>query len=272
LETVEQSESKDKNMYLIDDKKGEHDNGSTSDIESPTNFNNEILQPTTAPKSMTLFDLIGNASSQMLNDVFTRSSQEKNSSKTHTQFLTKGHPTQILFSIEAAIQRMPDCCYQIQSSGYEIHVTKSIQEKILQCVIQIIRAPGQDEHMIECRRAQGNVFRYYEFFEEFQTIYQDTMKRQHNQEGNNNIKNNSHFHSNSKNITINSPSSFPLNDTNKNINQFQNKNKLKTSSNDKMHSHKIGNNIMPAVMEFVYEDDEDKVHLRQNVNNDNNNS
>ena len=75
----------------------------TSDIDSATGNSPRSIQPI----SMTAFDLIGIVSTQMLNNVFTRSLQDTSQQmRTFTRFVSSSTPPKILYAIQEAV-----CCW-----------------------------------------------------------------------------------------------------------------------------------------------------------------
>ena len=126
---------------------------------------------------MTAFDLIGIVSTQMLNNVFTRSLQEERSVKTYTRFVSKASPAKILLLIQEAVRRMADCKCCFERNSYDFNVIKDYPGgQRIQVNIQIYQTPA-NEYWVECRRASGNIFKYHEFFDEFRSRYEDAMAR-----------------------------------------------------------------------------------------------
>mmetsp|Transcript_43746 Transcript_43746/g.70130 ORF Transcript_43746/g.70130 Transcript_43746/m.70130 type:complete len:824 (-) Transcript_43746:425-2896(-) len=152
----------------------------TSDIDSSPSLSPRNMQPI----SMTAFDLIGIVSTQMLNNVFTRSLQDTSSQiKTYTRFVSKSTPPKILYAIQEAVHRIADCTCRVASDRYEIKVIKRKAHRTIHINIQIFATPVSNEYMIECRRTQGNIFKYHEFFEEFEKQYKNVI--QHHKSPNN---------------------------------------------------------------------------------------
>lgn len=156
------------------------DNGSdisdyqTSDIDSsPSMSPRQNIEPI----SMTAFDLIGIVSTQMLNNVFTRSLQDTSTQiKTYTRFVSQANPPKILYAIQEAVHRIADCTCRVASDRYEIKVIKRKGHRTIHINIQIFQTPVVSEYMIECRRTQGNIFKYHEFFEEFEKQYKNVIE------------------------------------------------------------------------------------------------
>lgn len=126
---------------------------------------------------MTAFDLIGIVSTQMLNNVFTRSLRDTSAQiKTFTRFVCSSTPPKILYAIQEAVHRIADCTCRVASERYEIKVVKRKGHRTIHIQIQIFQTPLPSEYMIECRRTQGNIFKYHEFFEEFQKQYNNVIE------------------------------------------------------------------------------------------------
>merc|ERR1719384_2185902 len=150
----------------------------TSDIESSAN-SSPLSKACNAmePISMTAFDLIGIVSTSMLNNVFTRSMQDSShQKKTYTRFVSHSTPPKILYAIQEAVHRIADCTCRVASDRYEIKVVKRKGHRTIHINIQIFQTPLPSEYMIECRRTQGNIFKYHEFFEEFEKQYKNVIQ------------------------------------------------------------------------------------------------
>eukprot|EP01084_Bolivina_argentea_P048544 89433_1 len=148
----------------------------TSDIDSSPSHSPRHIEPI----SMTAFDLIGIVSTQMLNNVFTRSLQETATQiKTYTRFVSNSTPPKILYAIQEAVHRIADCTCRVASDRYEIKVVKRKGHRTIHINIQIFQTPVVNEYMIECRRTQGNIFKYHEFYEEFEKQYKNVIQHLH---------------------------------------------------------------------------------------------
>merc|ERR1719295_1604411 len=148
----------------------------TSDVDSAPGASPRNMQPI----SMTAFDLIGIVSTQMLNNVFTRSLQDTSQQmRTFTRFVSSSTPPKILYAIQEAVHRIADCTCRVASDRYEIKVVKRKGHRIIHINIQIFQTPEASKYMIECRRTQGNIFKYHEFFEEFEKQYKNVIQHLH---------------------------------------------------------------------------------------------
>ena len=132
---------------------------------------------------MTAFDLAGIVSTNMLDNVFTREYESQTSPKTYTRFVTQALPVKIFFGIQEAVRRMADCKCDFADDRYEINVTKDLTglESSIRVNIQIYQAPG-NEYWVECRRVNGDVHKFHEFYDEFRGSYNETMQRNERQE------------------------------------------------------------------------------------------
>merc|ERR1712190_631132 len=72
-----------------------------------------------------------------------------------------------------------DCACRVASDSYEIKVVKRKGHRTIHIQIQIFQTPVICEYMIECRRTQGNIFKYHEFFEEFEKQYKIVIEHLH---------------------------------------------------------------------------------------------
>eukprot|EP01084_Bolivina_argentea_P014365 26817_1 len=240
---------------LINDNISDYSDYATSDIES---------SPSVSPRgnhmepiSMTAFDLIGIVSTQMLNNVFTRSLQEKsNQVKTYTRFVSNSSPPKILYAIQEAVHRMADCTCRVASDRYEIKVIKRKGHRMIHINIQIFQTPAS-EYMIECRRTQGNIFRYHDFFEEFKLKYEDVI------------------HHLDKNPIVISPNNtkkpkqqIKFRDLDKN-NGAKNMNNKNDDKDNGKHARSISDNAVIRNMQKLEKLPEDK-HIKNNINMNNN--
>jgi len=128
------------------------------------------------PISMTAFDLIGIVSTQMLNNVFTRSLQDTQQRiNCYTRFVSTSTPPKILYAIQEAVHRIADSQCYLVPNRYEIKIVQNRNKHKIHINIQIFSTPVPSEYMIECRRTRGNIFKYHDFFEEFQKQYKNVI-------------------------------------------------------------------------------------------------
>ncbi|ETO11145.1 hypothetical protein RFI_26228 [Reticulomyxa filosa] len=158
----------------------------TSFPDDPFNSSNSSLSPRTQaiPISlsqqylMTAFDLIGIVSTQMLNNMFTRSLKEERPTRTYTQFVTNASPAKILWAIQKSVEQMEQCTSSVETDRYELLVIKTFTKSssTVRVNIKIFHSPT-GEYIVQCRRQSGNVFRYHDFFDEFQTMYKKVIEQ-----------------------------------------------------------------------------------------------
>ena len=77
------------------------------------------------------------------------------------------------------MHRIADCTCRVAPDRYEIKVVKRKGHRIIHINIQIFQTPEASKYMIECRRTQGNIFKYHEFFEEFQKQFNNVIQHLH---------------------------------------------------------------------------------------------
>ena len=184
----EHNSSNNSNNILSVDGLSDVSDYQTSDLDSSPSISPRNIEPI----SMTAFDLIGIVSTQMLNNVFTRSLQDTSTQiKTYTRFVSHSTPPKILYAIQEAVHRIADCTCRVASDRYEIKVIKRKQHRTIHINIQIFQTPVAAEYMIECRRTQGNIFKYHEFFEEFEKQYKNVIQQLNKNPNTTNNNNNS---------------------------------------------------------------------------------
>ncbi|ETO30359.1 hypothetical protein RFI_06758 [Reticulomyxa filosa] len=115
---------------------------------------------------------------------------------THTQFITTAQPAKILCGIEQSVERIEDCTFAMEADRYELTVVKKFHKRssLVKINIKMFHSPN-GQYIVQCRRQSvltltnkyhrpfngkinelGNVFRYHDFFNEFQTTYEKVMK------------------------------------------------------------------------------------------------
>jgi len=165
-------------IFSIVDDNAETKDNSMSREDSGRNSGSLSPRVPTNPIPMTAFDLIGIVSTQMLNNMFVRSLKEESPVRSYTQFVTAATPAKILWALEQTVDQMKGCTYCLESDRYEFLVTKKFHKcgSIVTINVKIFHSPT-GEYVVECRRQSGNVFRYHDFFDEFQETYKQVLEQ-----------------------------------------------------------------------------------------------
>lgn len=119
----------------------------------------------------------------MINNIFTRSlTDHQPQTKTYTRIVSKLPPPTILSAIQEAVHRLADCTCRINHDRYEVKITKRKGHRLIHITVTIFSTPSDDyRYMIDCRREDGNIFRYNEFFVEFKKQFDDVIRHMQKQ-------------------------------------------------------------------------------------------
>ena len=234
-----------------------------SEYESPESTPNPgIPNNNNEPVSMTAFDLIGIVSTQMLNNVFTRSLNDNsnNNSRKSTRIMCTLPPKKILHVIQISIDRIADCTCKLLYDKFEVKAIKRQGHRMIHMNIKIFSTPSI-QYMIECRRTSGNIFRYHDFFDEFKNTFNEVVDHYKNRPSklhildlNNDNNSNSNDDNNNRFRTI-SQSSQKSNTLQPIVPQLKKKKKKNTTNRSSsegilMNKNNIKNNLKKRHVNF----------------------